>query len=106
MLRSSERYLFVSFHLCFDLCNWCAVLICFALAMQQACWQELLSLVTMAAQCCHLADNNWEWTVDGHVEQCSSAIVRELALAVTGTKRNFDPCLKLACVILSLVFRR
>ena len=47
----------------------------------------------MAAQCCHLADNSWEWRVDGHVEQRSGTMVHELARTITGTEL-FDLHLK------------
>ncbi|KAK7101140.1 hypothetical protein V1264_023978 [Littorina saxatilis] len=50
----------------------------------QSCWQELVKLVSMATQCCHLVDNNWQYTAGGLVDRCSSAMVRDLTQAISG----------------------
>ncbi|XP_070196144.1 uncharacterized protein [Littorina saxatilis] len=50
----------------------------------QSCWQELVKLVSMATQCCHLVDNNWQYSAGGLVDRCSSAMVRDLTQAISG----------------------
>ncbi|XP_076440000.1 uncharacterized protein LOC143279757 [Babylonia areolata] len=50
----------------------------------RACWPELLTLVSLATQCCYLADTGWQWSEDGQVERCSGPMVQELTQALTG----------------------
>ncbi|XP_025111296.1 uncharacterized protein LOC112574436 [Pomacea canaliculata] len=55
----------------------------------QACWEEILGLLAMVAQCCHLADNNWQWgeaVCSGGVS--TTYFVQELAASVSVCDRQ------------------